>query len=241
MPFEWKKGIVTRVFDETHDTRRFWIQANETEVFDFKPGQFVTLDLPIHEQRNKRWRSYSISSAPNDSNTFELLIKKFERGAGSSYLFEEVKAGDAISFRGPQGVFTLPAAIDKDIYFICTGTGIAPFKSMIDHLHHSNISRKKIFLIFGCRHFNDTLYENDLRQLEKEMSDFHYLPVFSREEAASPLQKGYVHEVYERTVALNAGPASFYLCGWKNMIDEARQRLTNLGVDKKDIHFELYG
>ncbi len=241
MALTWKKGTVTRVFDETYDTRRFWIQVNEAESFDFKPGQFVTLDLPIHEQRNKRWRSYSISSAPNDSNTFELLIKRFELGAGSSFLFEEVKQGSELSFRGPQGVFILPEKIEKDIYFICTGTGVAPFKSMIDHLHHHHIERKNICLIYGCRTFRDTLYENDFRQLEKEMTGFAYLPVFSREPVTEGKRKGYVHEVYEELITSNGLSASFYLCGWKNMIDEARLRLKNRGVDKKDIHFELYG
>jgi ferredoxin-NADP reductase len=36
-------------------------------------------------------------------------------------------------------------------------------------------------------------------------------------------------------------PANFYLCGWKNMIDEARQRIQEMGYDKKAIHLELYG
>jgi ferredoxin-NADP reductase len=36
-------------------------------------------------------------------------------------------------------------------------------------------------------------------------------------------------------------PAYFYLCGWRNMIDEAKQRILDLGYDKKSIHLELYG
>jgi len=46
----WRTGIVIRIEDETQSTRRFWIQVNELERFDFTPGQFVTLDLPIHEK-----------------------------------------------------------------------------------------------------------------------------------------------------------------------------------------------
>jgi CDP-4-dehydro-6-deoxyglucose reductase len=68
----WRTGIVTRIQDETYNTKRFWIQVPELETFDFIPGQFVTLDLPIHEKPNKRWRSYSIASPPDGSNTFEL-------------------------------------------------------------------------------------------------------------------------------------------------------------------------
>lgn len=58
----WRKGVVVKIAEETSATRRFWIQIPEVESFDFIPGQFVTLDLPIHEKKNKRWRSYSIAS-----------------------------------------------------------------------------------------------------------------------------------------------------------------------------------
>src|ERR1700752_4876747 len=125
----WRTGVVIKIENETADTRRFWIQVPEIENFDFASGQFVTLDLPIHEKPNKRWRSYSIASWPDNTNVFELLIVLLEGGAGTNYLFDQVKEGSRLTFRGAQGVFTLPEAIDKDLFFICTGTGIAPFRS----------------------------------------------------------------------------------------------------------------
>src|SRR3982751_3950674 len=123
----WRKGIVTRIENETASTRRFWIKVPDIESFDFVPGQFVTLDLPIHEKPNKRWRSYSIASWPDGTNVFELLIVLLEGGAGTTYLFNEIKEGSELILRGPQGVFTLPEPIERDLYFISTGTGIAPF------------------------------------------------------------------------------------------------------------------
>ena len=69
----WQKGIVTRMEDETPNTIRFWIELPETSNFEFKPGQFVTLDLPIHEKPAKRWRSYSIASCPDGGNVIELV------------------------------------------------------------------------------------------------------------------------------------------------------------------------
>ena len=68
----WRKGIVTRIENETYNTRRFWIQIPELDSFDFLPGQFVTLDLPIHEKPNKRWRSYSIASWPDGTNVSDM-------------------------------------------------------------------------------------------------------------------------------------------------------------------------
>src|SRR5688500_4047096 len=138
----WRTGKVIRIVDETYNTRRFWIQVPELEIFDFKAGQFVTLDLPIHEKPNKRWRSYSIASWPGGSNIFELLIVLLEDGAGTTYLFNEVKEGSELTYRGAQGVFTLPDPIDKDLFLICTGTGIAPFRSMATHIQLHNIPHK---------------------------------------------------------------------------------------------------
>jgi len=74
----WRTGIITRIEQETENTRRFWVQVPELDRFDFVPGQFVTLDLPIHEKPNKRWRSYSIASWPDGSNIFELVIVLLE-------------------------------------------------------------------------------------------------------------------------------------------------------------------
>ncbi|MEO9211248.1 MAG: FAD-binding oxidoreductase, partial [Ginsengibacter sp.] len=124
----WRTGTVIRIVDENYNTKRYFIQVNELDLFDFKAGQFVTLDLPIHEQKNKRWRSYSIASWPDGTNVFELLVVLLEGGLGTTYLFEEVTIGSELMLRGPQGVFTLPETIEKDFFFICTGTGIAPFR-----------------------------------------------------------------------------------------------------------------
>jgi ferredoxin-NADP reductase len=245
----WQTGKVIRIENETDSTRRFWIQVPEMRSFDFKPGQFVTLDLPIHEKPSKRWRSYSIASWPDGSNVFELVIVLLEGGAGTHYLFNEVKTGSDITLRGPQGVFVLPEKIDRDLFFICTGTGVAPFRAMSHYLLEHKIPHEQIYLIFGCRKFGDCLYRAELKELENLSSRFHYIPVFSRESPGDPATRtGYVHAVYEeicRGLTAASGPEqrppSFYLCGWKNMIDEAKQRIQMLGFERKSIHQELYG
>ena len=251
----WQTGKVIRIEDEIENTRRFWIQLPGLQSFDFKPGQFVTLDLPIHEKPNKRWRSYSIASWPDGTNVFELVIVLLQDGAGTQYLFNQVTVGSELTLRGPQGVFVLPEKIDRDLFLICTGTGIAPFRAMVHHIYNHNIAHKEIYLIFGCRKLGDCLYGAELSALSEKFPAFHYIPTFSREGETGdgrPIRRGYVHAVYEeicgeKTVNPSIGtqtgvpPADFYLCGWKNMIDEAKQRIVALGYDRKSIHQELYG
>ncbi|XZF12676.1 ferredoxin--NADP reductase [Chitinophagaceae bacterium MMS25-I14] len=234
----WQQGVVTRIEQESHNTRRYWIKLPESETFPFKAGQFVTLDLPIHEQRNKRWRSYSIASMPDGNNEIELLISLVEGGAGSTYIFNDVKEGSEFTLRGPQGVFVLPEHIDRDIFFVCTGTGIAPFRSMLHYIHRFQLHHEGLHLIFGCRTRKDLLYAHEMQELEKMIPGFKYHPTLSREEWDG--HKGYVHSIYE-ALCEDRKPAHFMLCGWRAMIDEAKQKITGMGYDKKDIHLELYG
>ena len=235
----WQPGKVIRIENETYNTRRFWIEATELTSFDFIPGQFITFDLPIHEKPNKRVRSYSIASWPDGSNVYELVIVLLEGGLGTTYLFNKVDVGSTLTFRGPQGVFTLKEDhLQKDIFFVCTGTGIAPFRSMANYIKLHNISHKDMYLLYGTRTQKDFLYHDEMIQLEKDLPGFHYIPTLSREDWTG--RKGYVHAIYEELCA-NKQPAAFFLCGWKNMIDEAKQRIQAIGYDKKAIHQELYG
>jgi CDP-4-dehydro-6-deoxyglucose reductase len=234
----WRKGKVISIGNETGNTHRFRIEVAALSSFDFKPGQFVTLDLPIHEKSIKRWRSYSIASWPDGSNIFELIIVLNQRGAGTQYLFNQVKVGSELTFRGPQGVFTLPPVIDKDLFLICTGTGIAPFRSMVHHIKNKAIDHQNIYMIFGCRKKEDLLYYEEMTKLQSEVKNFHYIPTLSRQLWEG--HHGYVHPIY-RELCKNKQAAYFFLCGWKHMIDEAEKKILEMGYDKKMIHLELYG
>lgn len=243
MPQPWRTSTVIRIEQEAAQTRRFWIQIPDVASFEFQPGQFVTLDLPIHEKPGKRIRSYSIASWPDGTNVIELVIVLLDGGAGTNYLFNEVKEGSQLTLRGPQGVFTLPEPIERDLFLICTGTGVAPFRSMTHYIMQHNVPHRDIYLVFGCRKFEDCLYRKELTELAERLPRFHYIPTFSRETASADgpiFRTGYVHPVYEE-LCQGTPPANFFLCGWKNMIDEAKQRILALGYDRKAIHQELYG
>jgi CDP-4-dehydro-6-deoxyglucose reductase len=234
----WKKGIVTDIRDIAPETKRYFISIPALEVFDFVPGQFVTLDLPIGERNAERWRSYSIASAPDGTNQFELVIVKAKEGKGTDYIFSDLSIGSAVDVRGPQGKFTLPVNLDKDLFLICTGTGIAPFRSMIKHIYEKQIPHQNIYLIFGCRYQKDLLYADEFFALANQENSFHYHPTLSRETWDG--HQGYVHAVYTPLLAQHP-QASFYLCGWKDMINQARENIMALGYARNDIHFELYG
>lgn len=237
---KWYDAEFVQIAKVNDTVKRFWVQISSLETIDFKAGQFMTFDLPIHEKRHKRWRSYSIASPPSEGNVLEFVIVNLDGGEGTHYLFEEVEVGTPLRLRGPLGIFTFPEAhLQKELCLVCTGTGIAPFRSFLLDLKNKKQSFHKIHLIFGTRYEDGILYRQEMEALDKKWKNFHYYITLSREENWEG-KKGYVHPIYEELFGDNRD-AHFYLCGWNEMLDEAKDRLQAMGYDNKQITYEAYG
>lgn len=236
--YVWYKGKVVNIIDETHNIKRFFIEVPEVENYLFQAGQFAMLDLPINSKITNR--SYSIASEPNTGNVVELIIVLNEAGLGTHYLFDQVNIGSELTISSALGKFVLPSTIDSDICFICTGVGVAPFRSMYRYIYSNNILHKNLYMIFGTRRLADLCYAKELQEADAQHSSFQYLPTLSRESSAEWTgRKGYVHDVYKELFS-DKRPAYFYICGWKAMIFEARDNLIAMGYDKEHIKYELY-
>lgn len=241
MAWKWYDSKVIKIENQSPNTKRFWIEVPDEEAIQFKAGQFITMDLPIHEKRLKRWRSYSIANEPDQSNILELCIVNLEGGLASKYLFEEVELGTNIRFKGPSGGFVLKEPVDKDLVLICTGTGVAPFRSMLLDIYKNKKAHQNIHLIFGARTEAAILYRKEFEDLQKKMPQFSYDIALSRSESWEGY-KGHVHQIYLEKHKDTRTDIQFYLCGWSDMIDDAVANLMiKLGYDKSQIHYELYG
>lgn len=241
---KWNPATIRQIKQQTPTVRSFWLELPHHEVLDFKPGQFLTLDLPIGETRRDGWRSYSIAAAPDGSNQAELCIVRLPHGKGTGFLFDDAKVGTEVKTKDPAGVFTLPAGpLTNDIVMICTGTGVAPFRAMLQ----ARLATESVnfHLIFGCRTAADILYRAEFEALAKEHPNFTYSVAVSREEIPATdnlaTTRGYVHPVYEAAYPQTRKDIRFYLCGWAVMVDEAKERLLALGYEPSQIIEELYG
>ena len=247
MPTTWYNSKVIKIADESPTTKRFWVEVEGVDNFIFKAGQFVTMDLPLGEKRKQRWRSYSIANAPDGTNVLEFCIVRLEGGMGTAYFFEEVKIGTAIRFKGPAGNFVLPEKIEKNLVFICTGTGIAPFRGMLWDLYNKGETHHHIHLIFGTRYQDGILYKNEMEELVEKMPGFKFEAALSRESNLVngfpfPTHKGYVHPIYMEQYKAQDPNLQFYLCGWTAMIDEAVVNLVaKMKFDRAQVKYELYG
>ncbi len=236
MAHQYHDAQVVDIIDETPTVKRYFLKMPGD--FTFKAGQFVMLDLPIQAKFTNR--SYSIASAPREDGVFELCIVIKPDGSGTPYIFENVKVGSIVKTAGPVGKFTLPENIETDLCFVCTGTGIAPLRAMLNDIYNKNLPHKNIYMVFGNRVKQDILYRKEFEELQQEHPEFKFLPVLSRETKETwDGDIGYVHDVYLRYFG-EVKPVIFYLCGWSAMVREARDRLKELGYGKQELKFELY-
>lgn len=234
-------AVLVDIIKETDKNWRFIFEDPLYDKLEYISGQLVQLVMKPGLE-GTAVRNYSVSSWADGTNRFELIITYLEGGVMSEYLFKEAKIGSEFLYRGPLGIFTLPDDItEREIFFISTGSGISPFRSMINSIRKNNIPFKGIKLFFGTRTEADLLYRGELEAIEEELPDFEYIPVLSREDKPG-FAKGYVHEHYLKLIDSSEYKPLVYYCGWDRMISEGREYLSQRGFEmSKDIRVEIFG
>jgi NAD(P)H-flavin reductase len=234
-------AVLTQIIKETKSNWRFIFESPLYNEIKYTSGELVQLcmkpGMPDSVVRN-----YSVASWPDGTNKFELIITYLKGGAMSEYLFNEAKVGDEFIYRGPMGVFTLPDNImDRDIYFVSTGSGISPFRSMINYLYENKVPFKNIKLFFGTRTEDDIVYRKEMEKIQEELPNFEFIPTLSREDKPG-FAKGYVHDHYLPLIDSSEEKPWVYYCGWDRMIQEGRNHLSERGFEMmKDIRVEIFG
>lgn len=210
-----------------------------TEAFDFKPGQFISVREPRPDGKLIT-RAYSLASAPRGDNSFDLCLNRVDAGFMSNYLCD-IELGTEVHFNGPHGHFVLHDE-RKDAIFVATGTGIAPFRGMIQWLfaEPSRHQGREFWLVYGTRFEQDVYYREEFEQIASENPNFHYLITLSRPSASWQGLSGYVQE-HVREIAKTRTNLEAYICGLNNMVSSTRDMLkTELGWDRKQIVYERY-
>jgi len=213
--------------------RHFEFEAVGVDRLEFAPGQFTSFTDVIGGKEITR--AYSMASAPSGGNRFELCLNRVEPGHLSPRLFE-MKPGDRIEMRQPLGMFVLRQP-PRDSIFIATGTGIAPFRSMLQaHLHASSPA---FTLLFGVRYESHLLYRAEFEEMALEYRHFRFRPTLSRPDASWGGRHGHVQAHLAEAIG-ERRDLDFYLCGLKEMVDDVRALLKSLGFDRKQIFYEKY-
>jgi CDP-4-dehydro-6-deoxyglucose reductase len=219
------------------EVHHFEFEVPGVESFSFTPGQFVSV---IDRDNGKEvTRAYSIAS-PRGGNTFALCLNRVPNGIVSRWLFE-LNLGDEVEIHEPLGYFTLRHPGRRAV-FVATGTGIAPFRSMLlDHLPRTN---PHITLLFGVRYPAGLLYRHDFEELATEYPNFHFIPTVTRPDENWNGRTGRVQAHLDDALAIRTpeeiANIDVYICGLKEMVDDVRKQLKQRGFDRKQIIYEKY-
>ncbi len=215
------------------EVRDFEFEAEGVERLTFTAGQFVSFSAEIGGK--KITRAYSIASAPN-GNRFHLCLNRVADGLFSPHLFDSA-AGTAVEMQGPLGTFTIRDRA-RDMIFVATGTGVAPFRSMADE-YLSSGGPARITLLFGVRYEENLLYRADFERWSAGHPNFRFEPVLSRPGESWRGRAGHVQPHLLELVG-DRRDLHVYACGMKAMVDDVRTRLKELGFDRRQIVVEKY-
>ncbi|NCN06743.1 MAG: hypothetical protein GW946_02760 [Candidatus Pacebacteria bacterium] len=200
----------------------------------FSAGQYVSIKVSDQGVR----RSYSICSSPAVMHGFELLIDHQPAGVGCTFL-ENLQFGQEIELLAPLGVFTIkPDQEETEIALVATGSGIAPFLSMLYERLQVDQDMRPITLYWGMRHANLLFWEDEFEVLTQAFPHFRFHPVISQAEPAWPLCRGRVTDCLN-THEQPAG-VGYYLCGNAAMIADVSKTLLAKGVSEAHIHHEKF-
>jgi len=214
--------------------RHFEFEALGVDRLEFVPGQFTSFTEVIAGKEITR--AYSLASAPSGTNRFELCLNRVEHGHLSPRLFE-MRPGDRMEMRQPLGLFVLRQQAPRDSIFIATGTGIAPFRSMLQA--HLNPSSAAFTLLFGVRYESHLLYRPEFEEMALGYPQFRFWPTLTRPDAGWQGRQGRVQTHLAEAIGQRRD-VDFYLCGLKEMVNDVRAILKGLGFDRKQIFYEKY-
>jgi ferredoxin-NADP reductase len=237
-PFQTFTARLTRPLALSEFTKHLEFEMKGTPRFAFVAGQW--LSFKTHKPDGEEiTRAYSIASPPAEDNRFSLCLNRVQDGFMSNFLCD-LKEGEELACQGPFGDFILRPPL-RDTIFIATGTGIAPFRSMLHWLlaDESRHQGKQLWLVFGSRHEFDIYYHQEFQSLAAEHTNFHYLPTLSRAGPEWQGLRGYVQE-HVPGIAQGRSDMHAYICGLDKMIKANRDLLKGLGWDRKSILYEKY-
>lgn len=268
MPDDPLNAVLIERRDLTDELAVFRVRPESGEVPPFIPGQYTTLGVlkPESEwsERAKKnpkaalvRRAYSIASSPDDHDAVEFFLVVVQEGLLTPRLWDLHEGDRLFMDTNCKGTFTLDGVPEgKDLVMIATGTGLAPFVSML-RTYREQRRWERLIVIHGTRLAKDLAYRAELEAASDEDPSVIYLPMCTREPDTSNWQglRGRIHVALEPGMyaritggrTLTPETTHLFLCGNPAMIDDVERDMTARGFSVRDrsnpegnIHFERY-
>lgn len=221
----------------------FEIKDEWRDIFQYKQGQYLTMKTTIDGEEVRR--SYSLCSSPLDKN-WRVAVKRIHDGRFSNYAHQSLKKGDTIEVMPPNGRFFVEVEPEKQKNYIAfaAGSGITPIVSIIKT--HLNLEPNSTFQLFYVNQAVSTIIlKEEIEGLKNQFLDrfevFHFL---TQEERSIPLFNGRIDKdklnIIFKSLVDKDQLDDVFICGPKEMIFSIQDFLLEIGLNKKQIHFELF-
>lgn len=230
-----KKFSVSEVIKESNNTVTIKFKPKTKKLFNYQPGQFLYVriknqDIPRDEH------PFTISSSPSQQDYVSVTVKQL--GDFTSKL-SNVKVGDDAYIDGAFGSFSyLNRPENKKICFIAGGIGITPFLGMLRYMNSAD-KGKDVVLLWGARDLSEVICKNELVSYTAKLKNFQFVPVLSNDNNYNG-EKGFISADIIKKYTKNFLEYDFYICGPPIMLEIQLKNLKNLGVPKKNIHYEKF-
>lgn len=221
----------------------FDVPESLKQDFAYQQGQYLTFKTQIAGEEVRR--SYSLCSSPLDDE-WRVGIKKVPSGLFSTYANESLRVGDELEVMPPDGRFFVEVDAERKREYACfaAGSGITPIFSIIKtHLQAEPNASFKLFYINPS--VKSIILKEELEALKNLYMDrleiFYFL---TKESRSVPLFNGRLNEekleILFKTICDVEEIDDYFLCGPEAMIFMLRDFLLAKGVEKKNVHFELF-
>jgi ferredoxin-NADP reductase len=170
----------------------------------------------------------------------EITPKRMENGCVSVFLNERAAPGLRVKASGPYGRFYFDEKLHKSIVLIAAGSGITPMISMLRYIDDLKLATS-VRLLYCVRTAADIIFENELARLGRSLPNFKYEVCLSRPDSTWQGHSGRLTGEFVSMHVTDPVSATFFLCGPKGFMDNARQILLTLGVTQDRILQESFG
>jgi ferredoxin-NADP reductase len=230
--------LLANIQRETQDTVTLRFLLPKERRLRAKPGQFLTFHWIVDGRRVLR--SYTVSSSPNKKDYVEITPKRAENGCVSVFLNERAKPGLSVEASGPYGHFCFDENFHKNIVLIAAGSGITPMIAILRYIDDLKLSTP-VSLLYCVRTAADIIFERELGRLERALPNFSYKVCLSRPHPEWTGASGHLTAelVSEHTVDVRS--STFFLCGPKGFMKNARDILGTTGASEGQILQESFG
>lgn len=229
-PAKILKATVVEIRDETHDIRS--LRLKTAKPLEYAPGQYATLQFtPDHI------RPYSMAGIVGD-DCLEFHVRLVPGGRVSPYVFETLKAGDAVRVSGPLGASYLRRRHDGPMLLVAGGTGLAPVLSILRGALAEGMANP-IDLYFGVRTARDLYAVDRLRELAAAHPQITLHFVIGNGEVPEGMSAGLVTDAIEADRASLEGHRA-YLCGAPPMVEAATILVRRLGLPLEHVYADAF-